>query len=264
VIRSSIRAVRLVGLGLAVLLAAGCGGGEPSGDSEAGSEPANAASVGESGGRGGSDSQGSEPRPAASVPGTYVYACADGYTFAVDVAGDSATIELVTREHTLPRVPAASGARYEANDLVFWVQGAEAMLDAGPSQHRDCQAARAESPWDKARLLGVEFRALGQEPGWIVDVHPDRWIRYLGDYGETRLAFPAAAPRRDGASITYSTEAGDHALEVVFRRTPCRDAMSGQPFDFTVSLRVDGRTLDGCGRRLQTPGPTGEAVGPGA
>lgn len=249
-ITRSRRTARVTSLGLAALLVAGCGGGEPSRDAAGGSEPANGPSAGESAHAGYPDS---EPPPAAGEPGTYVYACRDGYTFAVDVAGDSATLELVTREQTLHRVPAASGARYEAGDLVFWAQGAEAMLDAGPGQHRDCHAARAESPWDKARLLGIELRALGQEPGWIVDVHPDRWIRYLGDYGETRLAFPPAPPRRDSASITYSAEAGDHALEIVFRRTPCRDVMSGQPFEYTVSLRVAGRMLDGCGRRLQQP-----------
>lgn len=245
-IRDSLRAVRLTSLGLAALLVAGCSG-EPSGDPPAGSEPDDPPAVGDP------DDPGSPPPAGAGEPGTYVYACDDGYTFAVDVAGDSATLELVTREQPLPRAPAASGVRYEAGDVVFWAQGREAMLDAGPNQHRDCQATRVESPWEKARLLGIELRALGQEPGWIVDVRPDRWIRYFGDYGETRIAFPPAAPLRDSASITYTTAAGEHALEVIFRRTPCRDAMSGQPFEFTVSLRVDGRTLDGCGSRLQGP-----------
>lgn len=234
-------AVRPAVLALVSLLVA-CSGGEPG---EASDEPA-------SGDRSPETRPGNPPAHPGG-PGTYVYACPDGYAFAVDVGGDSATVELVAREETLPRVPAPSGTRYEAGDLVFWIRGAEATLEVGSGQHRECRGEQATSPWDKARLLGIELRALGQEPGWIVDVHPARWIRYIGDYGETRVAFPAASPQGDSASITYSTETAGHSLTVVFRRIPCRDAMSGQPFAFTVSLRVDGRQLEGCGRRLQEP-----------
>ena len=33
--------------------------------------------------------------------------------------------------------------------------------------------------------MGVKFRAVGQEPGWALDLVPTRWVRYTGDYGAT-------------------------------------------------------------------------------
>jgi uncharacterized membrane protein len=84
-----------------------------------------------------------------------------------------------------------------------------------------------------------------------VDVNPGRWIRYIGDYGETRWVLPPVEPVADSASVTYRTESEDHTLTVEFRRALCHDAMSGRPFDYTVTLQVDGRVLEGCGRRLR-------------
>lgn len=185
-------------------------------------------------------------------PGQYAFVCADGHVFGAEVADDSVTLELGAREVSLPRVPAASGTRYERGDTLFWSRGPEALLRA-EELHEGCQGERAADSWEKARLLGIEYRGLGQEPGWILDIHPDRWIRYIGDYGETRFLMPPAEPARDGATLRYHTETAEHTLTAVIREEPCRDAMSGHPFDYTVHITVDGRQLRGCARRLSGP-----------
>lgn len=241
------RLVVAAALLLPIAVVTGCGGGNGPGDEGAERPPA-------------AEAPSRDPSPAdPMIPadtlgaGTYVFTCPDGFAFAADVDTGSARVELVVREETLPRVPSATGARYEAGDLVFWSHGGAALLAAGDREHRECRGVAASSPWEKAALLGIEFRALGQEPGWILDVHPERWIRYIGDYGETRMALPPVSPEEAGDTLTYRTSTEEHTLTAVVRPVPCRDAMSGHAFSHTVTVRVDGRELEGCGRRLQAP-----------
>ncbi|MGZ8412357.1 MAG: COG3650 family protein [Gemmatirosa sp.] len=103
--------------------------------------------------------------------------------------------------------------------------------------------------WDAARRAGVDFRAVGQEPGWLLDVDEGRSLRYVGDYGETRLTTPAPPPEvaPDGTR-TWRARTGPRELVVVARPVPCRDGMSGAPFTHTVTVQVDGRELQGCGQ----------------
>jgi uncharacterized membrane protein len=111
-------------------------------------------------------------------------------------------------------------------------------------------SALAQMPtWEGARAAGVDFRAIGQEPGWIVDVYTQGRIVALLDYGETRLEFPRPEPTYPTEGATrFATQANGHTLSITYRRFPCEDAMSGEPFPSTVEVVIDGRTLNGCGR----------------
>jgi heat shock protein HslJ/uncharacterized membrane protein len=112
----------------------------------------------------------------------------------------------------------------------------------------------ADSPWEKARLQGVEFRAIGQEPGWLVELDQGRELRYTGDYGETRFTAPAPEPVRDAASgtIIHTARADSRELVVIIREAECQDAMSGEPFPLSVIVRYEAKELRGCGRTLMT------------
>lgn len=114
------------------------------------------------------------------------------------------------------------------------------------------QQALAEMPtWETARAAGVDFRAVGQEPGWIIDVYTRDHIVALLDYGQTRLEFPRTEPTYPAEGSTrYETQANGHTLSITYRRFPCEDAMSGQAYPSAVDVIVDGRTLNGCGRSV--------------
>jgi len=118
------------------------------------------------------------------------------------------------------------------------------------AQNRDANMA-AMPAWDSARAAGVVFRGVGQEPGWMVDVHRQSRIVALLDYGQTLLEFPLPAPRFPSEGQTqYQAQANGRSLTLTIRDTPCQDAMSGESFAATVDLAIDGRTLNGCGRSL--------------
>lgn len=114
------------------------------------------------------------------------------------------------------------------------------------------QAALAQMPsWESARAAGVDFRAVGQEPGWMVDIYTQGRIVAMMDYGQTLVEFPAATLTNPAEGATrYETQAHGHTLRITSRRTPCEDAMSGAPYPVAVEMVFDGRTLNGCGKSV--------------
>lgn len=107
----------------------------------------------------------------------------------------------------------------------------------------------SDAPWDAARRAGAGFRAVGNEPGWTVEVYPDSLV-FVTSYGREHYRFPdytanAAEP------FVYEASADGHAISVTLADTPCQDTMSGMPFDTTVTIVFDEQTLRGCGRSLR-------------
>jgi len=192
----------------------------------------------------------SDPSPSEpAAVGTFVFACADSEPFSARFDADSAYVDLGTQAFSLPHVPGGSGARYTDGPRELWTSGGEAMFTTPDVALRGCVVTPADDPWARADLLGVDFRGLGQEPGWIVDIDVERWMLYLGDYGTVRLATTAPVPRSaDDGVVTFEAAAEGHRLLVRIEPTPCNDVMSGQPFSHTVRVEIDGRVLQGCGR----------------
>ena len=201
-------------------------------------------------------------RPPASPPaagtvaragGTTVYACPGGLRFSTRTAADSILLSLPRRTVALRPVTAASGARYEGDGVTFWSKGEEAMLEADGTTHERCTAREAASPWEAAMMLGIDFRAVGQEPGWILDLDEGHWLRYVGNYGSLTLFTdaPVAEPAPDGGVI-YRLRDGGRELTATLRELPCQDVMSGESFSHTVAIRFEESELRGCGRPLMS------------
>ena len=105
--------------------------------------------------------------------------------------------------------------------------------------------------WETARAQGVDFRAVGQEPGWLLDIYTADRMVLVWDYGSNRLETPRGEPASTQEGATrYEGQSGGHTLIVTTRRAPCQDGMSGEPYPATVEVVIDGRTLNGCGRSV--------------
>ena len=103
--------------------------------------------------------------------------------------------------------------------------------------------------WENARAAGVDFRAVGQEPGWMLDLYSDGRASIVWDYGDKGAAFTDATISNPQEGATqYDASASGHTLRVVTQRFPCQDAMSGEAFPARVVVTIDGRTLEGCGK----------------
>lgn len=136
-----------------------------------------------------------------------------------------------------------------------------ALAACAPAPEPEAGPAPAPDPWAAALDRGVEFRAVGQEPGWTLELGAEGRLVYVGDYGETRFEAPLPAAERGAAAGTtrYTARADGRELVAVVREQPCSDTMSGEAFSHTVTVRLDGRELQGCGRPLG--GSVAEATG---
>ncbi len=96
----------------------------------------------------------------------------------------------------------------------------------------------------------MDFRAVGNEPGWHLEVTAGEKIVFVGDYGNIRYAFDTPEPLIDQRSrmTTYKVKGAKHELSIMIEGRPCNDSMSHEPFEATVSVVLDGKKYRGCGK----------------
>lgn len=122
----------------------------------------------------------------------------------------------------------------------------------GCDPHQTAPAAADEAStnnvWHKAKLRGVSFRAIGQEPGWLLEITNGKEILLVTDYGQNQVSLPYVEPVVDQATRRTEFPVDNHVIEI--RGEPCRDVMSGEEFAVSVTVTLPDRSLQGCGRAL--------------
>ena len=108
-------------------------------------------------------------------------------------------------------------------------------------------------PWEAARARGVTFRAVGNEPGWMLEIIDGKEVLMLADYGEKRVITPAPAPLDEPSTgdRLYAIRTEAHRLDIRIAALRCQDGMSGFEFPATVTATLDGQSYHGCGRGLR-------------
>ena len=185
-------------------------------------------------------------------PGTtFVYVC-DDVELVARIEGDVAWVFSSAGTLRLPRVRAASGEKFESGEGLLWSKGDEALVTVGGATHAHCRNDRRRAIWEDAKLRGADFRAIGNEPGWTLEISERTRITYVGDYGQTKLELRSQPPEENQSErrTRYSAVDGEHRMTVDIESAPCRDSMSGEAFSSRVTLSLDGRELHGCGRPL--------------
>ncbi|MGY4395984.1 putative membrane protein [Sphingomonas sp. UYAg733] len=88
----------------------------------------------------------------------------------------------------------------------------------------------------------LPYRAVGTEPGWTLTI--DRGlIRYVGDYGRTKVTTRAPVARPSFNGLRYVTR----RITVDVTRVRCGDGMSDRVFPDKVTVKVGRKTVSGCG-----------------
>jgi hypothetical protein len=114
---------------------------------------------------------------------------------------------------------------------------------------------RALAPWNGIFFEVAresDFRAVGQEPGWLLEIRHARELRLITDYGADTVVAPVPPVGTDPATgaRTYHAVTAARDLRVLIQPTACTDAMSGEPYETTVTVTLDGRAYHGCGGPL--------------
>jgi len=192
---------------------------------------------------------------ATSAPlAAYAFECDDEQRFVlVRAAGQLDAMDLVLgdRRQRLTHVRTGSGAQYAADGTSVWTKGREAMLEV-QGRVTTCRENRRRSILEDARARGVEFRASGNEPGWVWELLADRMV-FIGAYGAERVTTPrSSAP--SGTTLegaVYAGVAQGRRLTARVLPGPCVDTMSGDQSASTVVVELDGKTYRGCGEALR-------------
>jgi putative lipoprotein len=152
----------------------------------------------------------------------------------------------------LGQVRAASGARYEGDSVTVWTHADDALLIVDGEQFGGCALNRARSIWEHAKLSGVDFRAVGNEPGWHLEIRNGDRLHFVYDYGQSEVIAPAPDPLVEAGSrqATYDIQTDTYMLTVRIHGSECIDSMSGETFESSVVVDLDGKTFQGCGRAL--------------
>ena len=168
--------------------------------------------------------------------------------------GDAVRLSYSGQRLELPAIHSATGTRYaddQGNEMLIKDDGSGVLVLAG-EQRRDCVRSDRASPWDIAADDGVTYRAVGQEPGWLVEVTGGEGDGATAltahlDYGQRMLE--VLDLQRDGDSFSGSTATGE-GVELAVEERECVDPMSGERFRTAASLAVDGQQYEGCGSWL--------------
>jgi uncharacterized membrane protein len=186
--------------------------------------------------------------PASDGAATYVFVCDEQTAYTVRTTEAEAWIFRPEGTLMLPAVPDALGAKYSDGAFELWIDGQQAQFGESGTELQRCRNDRRRAVWEKAKLDGADFRAVGNEPGWNLEILEGSRIVLIADYGASRVERPLPQPMIDQEARTTRWDAGELVVEVI--GVPCRDSMSGESFESTVVVTWGEQTLRGCGRAL--------------
>ncbi|MBZ9557919.1 MULTISPECIES: MliC family protein [unclassified Modicisalibacter] len=156
--------------------------------------------------------------------------------------------------YLLDRAVVASGARYVKDDLTFWNKGKEAVVtsDNGRLTCREDVHRRTLTRADHPESI---FHALGNEPGWTLDLDRDApSMTLVTDNGERSRTLDyrlVALDNGEQASVTLRADGAAEPVAVQMQARACFDAMSGKPYPVRVRLQVGERVFRGCGQGIE-------------
>ena len=164
--------------------------------------------------------------------------------------GETVHLSFSGRTLALQHVESFAGARFaDARGNAFMQLDENAKLILAGDDGRDCTISDRGSPWSDASARGIGFRAVGNEPGWFVEVDKGESpsLHATLDYGDREVIVAKAQP----AGLGFAGKTSDGTAVVLeIQRTRCQDGMSGEAFEASARLVVGDRSYRGCGAFL--------------
>lgn len=130
----------------------------------------------------------------------------------------------------------------------YLVYGHEAQIGNALGKLQVCKSDPKSAPWEHAKLNGADYRAVGNEPPWNLEIHGGNRLLLVSGYGAPVIEYDLDEPVVDTVNRTTRWESDGLILEVI--GTSCSDTMSGALFGSKAVVTWNGQTLWGCGRAL--------------
>jgi uncharacterized membrane protein len=179
---------------------------------------------------------------------TYVFVCDNKASYTVRTSEVDAWVFRPQGTLHLYATPSKTGTTYAGKGFAISIDGQRATFISPYGKQLSCHNDTRQAIWEKAKLDGADFRAVGNEPGWNLVIMAASRIILIADYGASRIEVPLPRPETNHETRTTRWDAGELILEITGK--PCRDSMSDEQFESTVTVTTKTATLRGCGRAL--------------
>jgi uncharacterized lipoprotein YbaY/uncharacterized membrane protein len=187
------------------------------------------------------------PGASAAQPRTLVYDCQNLATVTIRVDRDSVEVRSPGESSIVLPLVDSNPVRYATDTTTLSGLNEYVRID-GPLGHLVCRSAPAEVPWEEARLRGIDFRAVGDDPDWTLDIDEGVRIEFVANHGATRLVGVPEQSQSSAQRMTVTATGDGHALQVAIERRTCTNS-AGTTTQSTI-VTLDGETYAGCGRAL--------------
>jgi len=191
-------------------------------------------------------------------PRTYVYSC-DGTDTSIVVTLSGNHGHLFSKQASQAIQRDEESVAFVGAD-VYYLPDQSSHLAAGQSAQiivrgkelGKCQNDPRAAVWEAAKLRGVSYRAVGQEPPWVLDIDREDGFLISVGYEGNKARLPYTEPESNASQkITrYRSEIDDDHVLITIKGEPCYDSMSGEAFSSRVEVEWRGLRLRGCGRAL--------------
>ena len=178
----------------------------------------------------------------------FVYNCNEGYHFVAEVQTAEAWLFLPNKTLKLLRDD-NEHQTYSAEGVSYRYKGAEADLSMAKNSYH-CQNDGIAATFERAKFEGVAFRAIGNEPGWILNIMPDNKVVFITNLGKDKIHFKVEKQVSDKNSIEYRLRSNHNLLFLRIESRVCKDTMADREYESSVYLNFDGNELRGCGKGL--------------
>ena len=180
----------------------------------------------------------------------YVFSCNNNLEFVASLEDGYAWLFLPKETLTFKAEDSKRCNKFVKGDNFFGIKDQMAYLKLdGKTYH--CTNNPRRAVFEKLKLQGYDFAAGGNEPGWSLVIAGDE-LSYDGDYGQTKYRFKKAqidTNIKEKYTI-YKADENNHKIIVKLEAKECADTMSDDISETTVTLTIDSKILNGCGKSL--------------
>ncbi|HSD59589.1 MAG TPA: hypothetical protein VLC55_01900 [Burkholderiales bacterium] len=94
-------------------------------------------------------------------------------------------------------------------------------------------------------LVGIEFKAFGNEPDWRMAMDGNA-LRFQRLEDQAPASFPYQPLRREGGNLEVRAQAESADIKVVLKRERCTDTMADAIYPYRAEVVSGGETYRGC------------------
>jgi hypothetical protein len=138
----------------------------------------------------------------------YVFLCGAQHPVTVCTTLTRAWVFRPDEPLMLPAERVEKGMKYADESFAVLIARQQAQMGKPGSGLLLCRNDRRRAVWEHAKLDGADFLAVGNEPGWTLEILDGRRIVLVADCGTSRVELPLPQPRVNQEAQSTRWDAG--------------------------------------------------------